>query len=341
MDRGKTITKIINQLGYKKNDFLAEVEYSIKHEIQNCSINECLTLVERRADGSVKKTWYPSDAMRGYIPRLVAFLRKKQYGNYAIDSVLTDKVVSNVTQKFNNFYSQNNELLAEPLLSILIADKVFLNAFAKQIAESTNGTLPAAIKSQLTTLLVHKLEGALNTNIVNVSANAIATLTTKVVTAAAAIPISKSLTALMLKHLAFFLKGSIAKILASAAMKGFIATAVKKIAAAKILAALITLVGSKLSISAGAAVAGVIAPLLVAFIAHEIYTLPKKLSEKVSSEIRLELDGKFNEINTNVISQIMNDLLMNGAGVLISDIVKEPEIKETIRELLKDTKFGI
>ena len=301
-----------------------------------------MTLVERRVDGSVKKTWYPSDAMRGYIPRLVAFLRKKQYGNYAIDSVLTDKVVSNVTQKFNNFYSQNNELLAEPLLSILIANKVFLNAFAfaKQIAESTNGTLPAAIKSQLTTLLVHKLEGALNTNIVNVSANAIATLTTKVVTAAA-IPISKSLTTLMLKHLAFFLKGSIAKILASAAMKGFIATAMKKIAAAKILAALITLVGSKLSLSAGAAVAGVIAPLLVAFIAHEIYTLPKKLSEKVSSEIRLELDGKFNEINTNVISQIMNDLLMNGAGVFISDIVKEPEIKETIRALLKDTKFSI
>lgn len=338
MEKDKTIAEIINKLGAKKGAFLAEVESSIKYEIENCSINECLTLVERRSDGSIKETWYPSDVMCGYIPRLTAFLRKKQYKGYTIDSALTDKVVANVTRKFNEFYSQNNEVLAKPLLDALITDKVFLNSFAKQITETTNGTLPAAVKSQLTTLLVHKLEGTLNTNIVNVSANAVATLTTKVVAAAAAIPISKSLTILMLKHFAIFLKGAIAKVLASAAMKSLIAASVKKIAAAKILAALIALVGSKLGLSAGAAVAWIIAPLIAAFIAHEVYTLPKKLGKKVSVEIRSELDGKFKEINTNVISQIVNDLLITGAGAFVGDVVKEPEMKDTIQSLLKDIK---
>lgn len=252
MEKDKTTAEIINKLGSKKGRFLAEVESSIKYEIENCSINECLTLVECRSDGSIKETWYPSDVICGYIPRLTAsFLKMQLNEGYIIDSALTDKVVANNTRKFNEFYSQNNEVLTKPLLDALITDKIFLNSFAKQITETTNGTLPAAVKSQLITLLVCKLEGTLNTNIVNVSANAVAILTTKVVAAAAAITISKSLTILILKHFAIFFKGAIAKVLASAAMKSLIAASVKKIAAAKILAALSALVGTKLGLTAG------------------------------------------------------------------------------------------
>lgn len=97
-----TITEIVNLLGGKKRLFLDSVENAINSHISHRSWQDCLTIVLRNSNGSVRSTWYPSEIADGYTPRFIAFLRKKEYKGYAVDSVLTDDVVNLVADKFSS-----------------------------------------------------------------------------------------------------------------------------------------------------------------------------------------------------------------------------------------------
>lgn len=336
MDEKKIIDNIVESLGNEKNNFLNNVENKVRKYIEAKSIKECLTFVERNTDGSVYVHWYPSEIGSGYVKCLVAFCRKKTYRGKELDSALTDGVVQQVTEEFNNFYSEKSEILSKHLLPVLFNDKVFLKVFTSHLAESLNKTLPASAKSKLMGLLTQKLEDSFNTHIINLTGHSISSLATKVVASASAIPISHALAMLILKTFAVTLKGVIAKVLASAAVKSMIMAAVKKIAAAKILTVIIALVGSKLGITTGAAVAFVLIPLIIAFIGYEFYTLPKKLAEKVSVEIRNELSSSYNTINRNVIGSIISDIAKTGAQTFALQLSQELEMKEIMNTLLKE-----
>ena len=73
------VQSLVAELGKNKTSFLNEVESSINYYISHRSWQECLTIVERYSDGSVKSTWEPSEILEGYVKRLIAFLRKKNY----------------------------------------------------------------------------------------------------------------------------------------------------------------------------------------------------------------------------------------------------------------------
>lgn len=324
-----TVTEIVNILGGKKRLFLDSVENAINSHISHRSWQDCLTIVLRNSNGSVRSTWYPSEIADGYTPRFIAFLRKKEYKGYAVDSVLTDDVVNLVSDKFSSFYKENSDCISKPLLDQLLKDHVFVEQLSKQVIEISNGTLPSAIKSQMTTAIVHYIESSMNVNISHICGHMIATSTTNIVAFATALPISKAMMAVMAKSMAVYMKVVIAKVLASTAMKTMMMTAVKKIVAAKIIATMITLVGAHLG---GMSIAWVVIPLLAAFIAYEVTNLPEKMGKKVSEAVRAELYGKFDNINTNIAQQIVSSFSTSILSLLASDIANDDEIKGMLKQ---------
>lgn len=326
------VQSLVAELGKNRTSFLNEVESSINHYISHRSWQECLTIVERYSDGRVRLTWKPSEIMEGYVKRLIALLRKKKYNGYELDSKLTDGVVELVTKKFEEFYSKNASSLARPLLQQLLNDKIFVNKLAEQIVDVSKGPLPTAVKSKLTSYLIHALEESMQVNISQIASDSIHTLTTQVVAAAASIPISKAVAIVLLKNMAIFLKGAVAKVMATTAVKTMLAAAVKKLVAVKIIAALIALVAPALgSIS----VWWIVAPLLAAFIAYEVSNLPENMGKKVSLAVRQELSGEFDNLNKNVVVQIMSGLTTSALGVLASDIAKDEIFGEILNKYEK------
>ena len=334
-----TVYSMVAELGKNKYTFLNDVESSIDSYISGKSWQECLTIVERYSDGSVKDVWEPSDVMEGYVKRLMAFLFKKKCDGYELDSKLTDGVVSLVTKKFEKYYSDNAGALAKPLMTQLMNDKVFVNQLAEQIVDVSKGPLPTAIKNKLVAKVIHSLEESMNVNISQIAVDQIHNLTTHIVAAAAAVPISKTVAIVLFKNMAFFLKGVIAKVMATTAFKTMLATAIKKLVVIEIIAALVAIVGPALG---GISAWWIIAPLLATYIAYEVYNLPEQMGSKVSSAVRSELSGEFDHLNQNVVKQILNGLSSAAMASLVNDIAQEAAFKNVIKRntFPYDTEHG-
>lgn len=320
---------VVNELGKNKISFLDEVESSIKTYLENKSWQECITIVERWSDGSVKNTWKPSELGDGFGKRFYAFLRKKRYDGCELDSGLTDGVVSLVTSKFEKFYSDNSVNLAKPLTQQLIKDRVFVKQLASQIVEVSKGSLPTVIKNKLTAKLIHALEDSMNINFSQIAADQIHNLTAHVIAIAASAPISKTVMVVLMKYMAVFLKGVIAKMLAATAVKTMLMALLKKLLAVKIIAAIGAIV---LPFLGGVPVWAIVAPLLAAFLAYEVYSLPRKMGEKVSQAVRSELNGEFDKINTNIAENILSGFTKTALNTLISDIAHDVNIKEAMKK---------
>lgn len=327
-----TVDEIVKSLGNKKGQFLSSVETSIDSYISNKSWQDCLTIVLRNSNGDVSSKWHPSEIKNGYTPRFIAFLRKKPYNGYIVDSALTDGVVEIVTNKFSLFYKENTSAISNALLDQMLKNHVFIEQLSSQVIEISNGSLPSAIKSQMTAAIIHHLEKAMNINIAESCSHVIVASTGQIVALSASIPITKAMIAAMGKSIAFFMKTAIAKVLASTAMKTMMMTAVKKIVAAKIVATIIALVGTHLS---GISVAWVIIPLLLAFFAYEVSHLPQKMGKKVSEAVKKELNGEFEKINKTITMQIVGSLSSSVINVIANDIAKNEEIKEMLRSWVK------
>lgn len=333
MANNAQVQAMVAKLAGKKTPFLNDVEHSIYSYISGSSWQNCLTLVERRADGSKRFTWYPSEVFDGYTGRLIAFLRKKPYDGYDLDSYLTDGVVARVTKEFENFYADNANALAEPLLKQLMADKVFVNMLAKEIVEASNSPLSQAMKDKLAEHLAHVLEDSMQVNISQIALDGIQTIITKVVAGAAALPISNAVLAVLLKNVAFFLKGAIAKVMATTAFKTMFAAAVKKLVAVKIIAVLAAILAPVIG---SVSIVYIVAPLIAAFIAYEVATLPENMGEKVSVAVRQELSGEFDKISTNVVTEILKSLTKDTLCALAKNIAGDANFKDIVSKLDKN-----
>lgn len=334
MNKESIIADIINGLGEGKEKFLTEVQNSINSMISNSSISDCLAVTVRHTSSNTN--WYPREILDGYLPRFIAFIRKKDYNGCVVDSYMTDKVVNIVISKFNEFYTKNSDIIAQPLLELLLTNRTIATTLSNHIIEATNGSLPSAIKSKLSVLLIHQLDSALGGGLIDSASHAVSGLTAKAVAAVAAIPISKSLMVVLMKHFAFLMKGVIAKVLASAAIKTMLATTVKKIVTVKIIGAAITLFASKVGLTTSSAIVGwIIAPLIIAFLAHEVMSLPRKMGEKVSNEVRAELSGKFSQMNRNVVTAIVESVLLSGVQAFAKEVAADPQIKALVENLVK------
>jgi hypothetical protein len=235
------LIKIINsELGSHKDEFLSEVRRKIYGYISNKSCSDCLSIVERNYYNTL---WKPSDSLDGYIPRFIAFLRKKKHNGYELDSALTDSVVDIVVKTYGDFVQNQSGSIVKPIIEDALKNRIVVEAIAEKAIETWQSYVPQYLKHELITVLVHKIEDSISTNVVHASASVVSATTTKIISGVAAgaatIPISKTIAVLLAKHMAVLLKGVIAKILASTAFKTMIATLVKKFVAVKILAIII------------------------------------------------------------------------------------------------------
>lgn len=328
----QTIQQMVEALGQKKYSFLSSLESDIKSYIARQSPSQCMTLVSRCSDGSVMNRWYPKEILDGYAERLYAFLKKKPCNGYTIDSALTDEVVDIVTKRYQTFYKDNASVLTKPVLEHLMSNKTFSEQLAKQIIESTNSPIPAYVRSQMVQAVVHYLEDSVQTNIIQHSAQSIQHITAGIIGVATAIPISKTVATALMSHMAVFLKGAVAKVLASSAVKTMLVGAVKKLVIAKIFAFFAGLLAPVLG---SAAIWWLIVPALAAFIAYEIKNLPQKMSEKISVAVKNELSGEFDKINEQIASNILSGLSTSALITLCNDIAADIDVNELLNAIKK------
>ncbi len=326
------LNRILNTLDQQKSSFLSQLESEICNYISNQSTGRCLTFVTRDSYGSVVKTYEPSNVTEGYIGCLTAFLRKRPYKGYTVDSALTDDIVNRVTLKFEKLYEKNTEAISKEILNSLLQDKVFVNSFVENILESSNQTVPQAIKSQLSSLLIDQLQHSLDAN---VSGN-IAIGISKVVGVVATIPITKTLAILLMKNCAILLKGTMAKILASTAFKTMMAATAKKLVGIKIVGFIVTFLGTKFGIVlGGSAFMFILIPLVVGIIAREFIVLPDKMGNKISEGVRESITGTYREINRDIMTEVLKDILKTGAGAFAGKVLQDPEVQNALNHLYR------
>lgn len=138
---------------------------------------------------------------------------------------------------------------------------------------------------------------------------------------------------LLAKHMAVLLKSIVAKILASTAFKTMIATLVKKFVAFKILSIVISSIGAKL---AGISIGYILAPLILAFIAYEAYTLPQKMAKDISEAVADELSKEFANLNNQISLNIVAELGTSAISAYISDVVSDDAMKDFISTIKKE-----
>lgn len=148
MNEAQSIDQIISELRKHKSSLLNLITPELHSKIEKLSVVQCLTIVVHKKDGSIKPdNVYGSDKIaNGYIPRFIAFLRKKKYKGHEVDSYLTDIVVSTIVSKCSIFYSKNVNTFIKPLTEYLISNKIFIKALSEQVVETSNSTLSAVIR---------------------------------------------------------------------------------------------------------------------------------------------------------------------------------------------------
>lgn len=318
------IQEIDKQLGKDKSAFLSKLRTDIYNYVSNRSTAECLSVVEKGY------CWEPSDSLDGYIPRFIAFIRKKKYKGNELDSALTKRIVSITTDSYNNYVENHNTAIVSPLLKELLNNKIIIESLASQMVDNWNSTMSKALREKLVSVLIHKIEESIGDNLIHASSDAVSLLCTKIIATAVSIPITKSIAIILAKNMAIALKGVIAKVLASAAFKSTMATIVKKFVAAKIIAIVISLVGAKI---AGISIGWIVAPLIIAFIAYEISTLPGKMATKISDAVVEELSGKFTELNHNISTGIAKEFGTAALSAYLSDVAKDIAVGDILNKI--------
>lgn len=263
-----------------------------------------------------------------------------------MDSGLTPGVVNVVVEEFKKFYTSEN--FSKVLLQQIMKDRVFVEKLADTIIDATNGTLPSILKKQLAERLVQILEDSMGDSLKMVAGKGVMLVVGKAVSLVVATGISNAVLAVMMKNMALLLKGVLSKILATTAIKTTLISLAKKAAATKIialLAAVLSPILAKIAASLTIPVACIVAPILVGIITwiihHEAENLPANMGKKVSVAVCDELNGNFEQLNKNVVTEVMknfsvdvlSDLAMDTAKDLISDEQFKADLESLIDEV--------
>lgn len=329
MEKKELVAELVGVLGEKKYEFLADVEEAIKTYVSGQGTN-CLSLVERNANGTISSRWALS-ASPGYVRRLTAFCLRKKVGGRNLDSGLTDPIIRIVIRKFEELYESSSEEISKTFLSFLLKSQTLSQSLVNTLVQSKSARrLSDEAKQRLAAFILAELKVVLGT----AAAKSVIATTSKAVLAAVSKPIAHKLAMLMMKYMAVQLKIIIIKILSSAAVKKIIALAVKKFLLAAVMATLIKLIMVKFGISAGAALWGLLLPLIAAYIVYEVATFPRHLGEKVAAKIAEDLSGSFGSINEEITGNVVDEFLDKGIGALADSMMQEQAIQDGLEELI-------
>ena len=252
---------------------------------------------------------------------------------YDLDSKLTSGVIQLVIDKFQAFYSSDSfsKLIAEKI----IKDKAFAEILAIQITEVSRGFLPTAVKKQFTA----KLAGILDNSTQSIQQGIIDTtgaVVHGVVNTVIATSISQSVIAVMINNVAHFLHGVIAHVLATTAIKTTLINITKKYVVTKLIAIVLALAPNLVPFLGTMPAWAILLPIVAGFIAYQISSLPEKMGTDVSHAIIEELNGNFEEMNTNVVNQIMGDLTKETLSSLAVEIAQNLSNDSTFQDNLNE-----
>lgn len=326
MDKQQLIHDLVTRFDGKRDAFLSDVRNAVAGHIASQGTG-CLTLIERKASGP--ETWTLS-ANPQYGMRLIAFCRGATYDGNTIDSGLTEPVVGIVTRQFEMLYQSNDEDIAKAIIGYILQDEVMSRGLIEAVVGSAAvGHSAGVVKQKVAALILDQLKEILHTG----SAKAVIATVGKSVAAIAAKPIGAKIAMLLMKFISLHMKAVIAKVVASAAIKGLIAGAVKKFLVVAVGAAVVKAVAAKFGISAAAVWLWFLLPLIAAFIVYEITTFPQHLAEKVSDKVVEDLRGSYTKINGDVFDRIVSEVLGAGIGVIAADLARSQEVQDAINEL--------
>ncbi len=327
MNREALVRELTAQLGDKKPAFLADVRSSVSSYIE-AQGSGCLTLIERRDRGDI--TWELA-ADPSYVARLVSFCRAKPHDGNAIDSALTPPIADLVSQKFQKLYDDSSDEIAESVLRFIMKDEVLSKSMVDTVIASS-AYAASAVRNRLASTLLENIQQFLHTS----AGHAVTTFVGKTVAATVSKPIGAKIAAMLVKALSTQLKVVIAKVIASGALKGVIATAVKKFVIFAVAGAIVKAVAAKFGISTMAAFMWILIPFIVAYIAYEVHTFPRHLAEKVSAKVVEELSGRYTEVNTEVCDRIVAQIVDTGIAVIMRPIADSAEVQAALGEFAKE-----
>ncbi len=337
------IANLIEKLGGEKERFLNESEEAIKVYIA-AQGKGCLTVIGRKPQTGMSRV-YPIKPELDYVKCLFAFCRGKSYDGYELDSGLTEPISNIVVGKFESLYAGNSAALSEALMQKFTTDETILKGLVQtlvdhRVAAMAVGQARAYVAAQITHEITQKATDLIVKQIKAHSLSAfslgghVGEVSKQAVGEAATATLAKTIAAVIVKMISSGMGPLLAKLLASAAFKTFIMAAIKKYVIAAVIGIIIKFIAVKLGISSTMAWAVVLLPLVIGFMAYEIYHFPAKLADKVSKQVRAELDTNFVVINESILDKMFASLPDLGLETLGAEIAGNSQVAGAVDELI-------
>jgi hypothetical protein len=146
----------------RKNAFLDQTADRIDRYIVSTGKN-CIAVVERKADGSIRCTWDFSDDMDDLCKVIYLFMRKKRAkSGCELDSALTDPIIEIVREEYEEFYQSESENISKGVLTALATDEIKLTKFVDRISAIALQKMSKEAKKQVVRLVVHEIKESIS-----------------------------------------------------------------------------------------------------------------------------------------------------------------------------------
>lgn len=329
--------EVLRSLNKRKSTFLDNVESSVRIYIESTG-KQCIAVVEKAPNGgAILKTWqvHLDDDLGDFCKVLYKFVRKKQYNGHDLDSALTEPISNQVEKAYQEFYKSESEAISSGMLVMLAADDLKLISFVDRITDIALDQFSKQVKKQVVHMVVHQVKESVNQGTLHTVGHHIGHLAATTAGTQVAVIVAH----LLLKLLAANIAHIVAKLLASAFLKKLLAILIKKFVLAAVTAAVLQFLATHVGIAAGGStVMWIVMPLLIAYIGYKITTFPKKLGEKVSKNIRQELESKFESTNQTILEKIFESVF--GGNELVREIAKDEQFQNILRKLGEKVQGG-
>ena len=146
----------------QKEDFLDQMEEKIRIYIRSRGKN-CIAVVERNADNSVRRTWDFSDDIDDLAKMVILFMRKKNApSGCALDSALTDPILEIVREEYGTFYNSQSDNIAKGVLNALACDEIKLKGFVDRVSDIALSKLSTSARKQVVHLICHQIQESIS-----------------------------------------------------------------------------------------------------------------------------------------------------------------------------------
>lgn len=276
---------IIDYFKKSEGKLYNDIKIRTTEKILSMNAKKILTLVLKK-DGKIFKVIKPS-ANKEFASILIAFIMKKKYKDFDVDSFLTPEILKVIEECVLDFYGnsksveQISNVYQIQLAELSVSNNVTTNlSKSKSLAEEIRNRGGKMAMNYVGDVAMSKISSLLATT----SSTAIGVIIAKVLTSSVVVSV---------------LKPIVIKVLGTLSL-----ATIAKLAIGKALIAVLGLVG----ISSGMPILWILLPLLVGFLAYEISNLPNKMAEQLPEQIVEGIKNEFDTMNNLIVNEMMKSL---------------------------------